>query len=224
MKNINRRQILRGAIGGLGVLVANKALGQTCEPTPTQPKGPFYPVEKPLGTNADLTVVDEVGVAQGEPVVIHGLVMGDDCQPISGALVEIWQACHTGRYNHPIDPNTAPLDPNFQYFAQVMTDNKGRYSFKTIIPGAYPADENWIRPPHIHWQIKKIGFQSLITQTFFDDERFTSLNNNDLILQDLSESDQKKVLIPFKKTGDFFSIPNGEFNITLKKLKRPGKK
>ncbi len=70
-------------------------------------------------------------------------------------MIELWQACASGRYNHPRDTNRAALDTNFQYWAQVRTDSGGNFSVKTIKPGAYPASPTWIRPPHIHIKVHK---------------------------------------------------------------------
>ena len=72
---------------------------------------------------------------------------------LEGARVELWQANAHGRYTHPSDTNPAPLDPNFEGFAVQDTDAEGRYRFKTIKPGAYPATANWMRPPHLHFEV-----------------------------------------------------------------------
>ncbi|MES2945856.1 MAG: protocatechuate 3,4-dioxygenase subunit beta, partial [Pseudomonadota bacterium] len=51
-----------------------------------------------------------------------------------------------------------------------MTDNEGRYTFKTIKPGAYPwgNHHNAWRPNHIHFSLFGDYFASrLITQMYF---------------------------------------------------------
>ena len=58
--------------------------------------------------------------------------------PVRGALVEVWQANAAGRYRHKVDDHRAPLDPNFTGAGRTLTDDNGRYSFKTIKPGPYP--------------------------------------------------------------------------------------
>jgi protocatechuate 3,4-dioxygenase beta subunit len=40
-----------------------------------------------------------------------------------------------GRYTHQSDQYDAPLDPNFEGYAQFATDADGRYRIKTIKPG-----------------------------------------------------------------------------------------
>ena len=100
---------------------------------------------------------------------------------MKGARVELWQANTHGRYTHPSDTNPAPLDPNFEGFAIQDTDAEGRYRFKTIKPGAYPATANWMRPPHLHFEVTgKIN--RMITQMYFPGE---ALNDKDLLLQNI---------------------------------------
>jgi protocatechuate 3,4-dioxygenase beta subunit len=138
-------------------------------------------------------------VAKGEKIRLRGRVVDSRTgAAISGAMVEFWQACASGRYNHPKDPNTAPLDPHFQYWAQVRSDEEGQFALLTIKPGAYPADDSWIRPPHIHVKVHKEGYPSLTTQLYFAGE---SLNESDQILQRLGPEQRSLVTVDFDQTG-----------------------
>jgi protocatechuate 3,4-dioxygenase beta subunit len=113
---------------------------------------------------------------------LEGQVTGEDCRPIEGAVVEIWQAAASGRYNHSGDRNQLKLDPNFQYWGQVKTGPDGRYRFLTIIPGHYPLDPRLVgqkpsgpgqfRPPHIHLKARATGLLSLTTQVYFDPKSY----------------------------------------------------
>lgn len=209
---MNRRNLLKmGATAAVSLVALEKALALT----PTQPKGPFYPIVDQVDTNSDLIYVgDSQQTARGDIVIIEGVVTDQRNRPVSGALVEIWQACDTGKYNHPADPNTAELDPNFQYWGKAVTDKNGFYRFRTIIPGAYPADTNWIRPPHIHYKVAKLGYVELITQMYFADNE---LNSQDLILQRLSTEEQNEVIVDLKKIASA-PHPVGTFNIQIEKL------
>jgi protocatechuate 3,4-dioxygenase beta subunit len=112
--------------------------------------------------------------------------------------IEIWQANAEGRYSHPADPNTAPIDPNFQGYGVITTDAEGRYRFKTVKPGAYPATADWTRPPHIHLDVSG-KTDRLVTQMFFPEE---PLNQKDRILLRLGadkESAIAKALSPTKE-------------------------
>jgi protocatechuate 3,4-dioxygenase beta subunit len=132
-------------------------------------------------------------------------------QPISGAIVEFWQACATGRYNHPRDTNTAKLDPDFQYWAQVRTGAQGEFSIRSIIPGAYKASSTWIRPPHIHVKVHKAGYRSLTTQLYFAGD---PLNDLDSILQALTPDQQSLVVVDFKEED---LVHRGQWKILIAK-------
>jgi protocatechuate 3,4-dioxygenase beta subunit len=175
---ISRRHLLRLAGGALaGVTVAQAA--QALRRTPSQTSGPFYPLEKPLDTDVDLTVVQgRQQRAAGQVVHVAGRVLNAAGEPVSGARIEVWQANTHGRYTHPNDGNTAaPLDPNFEGFASFVTDEQGRYRFKTVKPGAYPAGRSF-RPPHIHFDIKGRK-DHLVTQMYFPGEL---LNERDFVI------------------------------------------
>src|SRR5437879_380697 len=99
---LNRRHLLRtGVLAGAGVLAARAALASACaEETPAQTEGPFYPVRSQSDTDWDLTVTPwSQGAPLGEQIFVRGTVTDQHCQPVAGALVEIWQACTSGRYN-----------------------------------------------------------------------------------------------------------------------------
>ena len=134
--------------------------------------------------DADLTTIrGHKRPAAGKIIHLMGRVLDLKGEPVKGARVEIWQANAHGRYAHPSDLNPAPLDPNFQGYAVQTTDKEGRYRFKTIKPGSYPAEVNYTRPPHIHFEVA--GKKSrLVTQMFFPGE---ALNERDPLFQMLGK-------------------------------------
>lgn len=217
---ISRRQMMITSIGAVGVVASgSEALSQVCAGlTPQQPEGPFYPIDNQLDKDNDLTFNQSAtGRPKGQLLYVRGVVTDQDCMPVAGALVEIWQACSTGKYNHRNDPNPAALDPNFQYWGQAVTDVQGRYIFKTIIPGAYPASTTWVRPPHIHYKVAKRGYRDLITQLYF---KGNPLNAKDLILQELPVADRQKVVVDLSKpqAGYDPAAAIATFNISLRKM------
>jgi protocatechuate 3,4-dioxygenase beta subunit len=107
-------------------------------------------------------------------------------------LIELWQACNSGKYNHPDDTNVATADHNFQYWGKCCSGSNGEYIFKTIIPGSYKAAENWIRPPHLHFRIAKRGYYELITQMYFEG---CELNSTDKILLDTPTELRKNLIV-----------------------------
>ncbi len=210
---MNRRSLVKNSIVAFsGVMLAANILEAK---TPAQPEGPFYPIIDQIDKDADLIRVEgKTQIAKGEIVIVSGRVIDQHNQPVVNARVEIWQACHTGKYDHPSDPNIAPLDPNFQYWGIAQTNTNGDYKFRTIIPGAYPAGDSWVRPPHIHFKISALGYLELITQMYFAGDK---LNENDLILKRLSKSDQNQVIVKFV-TEENTPHPVGVFNIEIEKI------
>lgn len=218
---MQRRQFLRWGLGTSAGVAALATVGtaqaaEMCAATARQAKGPFYPGEKAFTVNQDLTrVPGALKRAQGQVVYIRGQVRDSACKPIANANVEIWQACETGRYNHGNDPNTgAAIDPDFAYWGEMFTNANGEYVFKTIIPGSYPAEVGWDRPPHIHFRVAKLGFKELITQSYFKGH---PLNDQDLILRSVPEVQRSELIVDFKPSGIGLE-PNsldGVFNITL---------
>ncbi|MGJ8652713.1 MAG: protocatechuate 3,4-dioxygenase [Opitutaceae bacterium] len=195
-KNISRRKFLTtGAAAGLGsasVVFGTDRSEKHQHPTPTDIEGPFYPIVAQKDKDFDLTQVEgHSDQAKGHPVFIIGSVQDPNGNPIEGATVDLWQANAAGRYKHPHDPNPAPLDPNFQGWAIVQSGKDGAFRFKTIIPGAYPASEGWMRPPHIHFKVSMRGYVELTTQLYFPGQK---LNDIDRLLQSKSPEEQKLMI------------------------------
>jgi protocatechuate 3,4-dioxygenase, beta subunit len=142
-----------GVAGALGAIAAAAELRRT----PTQVLGPFYPLDKPLDTDADLTLIKgHERRAAGQVVHVMGRVLTATGKPVAGARIEIWQANSYGRYTHP---------------------SAGRYRFKTIKPASYPA-VGGMRPPHVHFDVTGMYYR-LVTQMYFPGE---SLNDDDSII------------------------------------------
>lgn len=197
---IQRRKLLQRGLfwGGIAAVIpAIASAAEQCLETPRQAAGPFYPGETQFTATHDLTVLPNAKArALGEIVYLIGQVTGASCEPLANVNVEIWQACASGRYNNPRDPNTAPLDPNFRYWGEAFTDKDGKFYFKTVKPGAYPASEDWRRPPHIHVRVSKLGFRELVTQLYFAGDL---LNDADLILRDTPADQRGQLVLPFKE-------------------------
>jgi protocatechuate 3,4-dioxygenase, beta subunit len=120
-------------------------------------------------SDADLTRQHD-GEPIGERIVVSGRVLGSDGRPLSGQLVEIWQANSAGRYRHEVDQHPAPVDPNFSGAGRCLTDGDGWYRFVTVKPGAYPWPNhpNAWRPNHIHFSVfGRALTERLVTQMYF---------------------------------------------------------
>lgn len=125
----------------------------------------------PLDDDLTLNFAQDGQSAIGPRIVVQGRVQDEYGRGIAGALLEIWQANAGGRYRHVKEGYIAPLDPNFGGCGRVITDDDGRYAFRTIQPGPYPwpnGPNDW-RPAHIHFSIFGHAFaQRLISQMYFE--------------------------------------------------------
>ena len=215
MRTITRRTFTRkmGITAGVGLLAPVVAVAAPA--TPVQVEGPFHPVETQKDTDLDLTLIQgHSEPARGEVILVRGRILNSEGQPLPNALVDVWQANDAGRYSHPKDPNTAPLDPNFQGWGLINSDEQGRYTFKTIKPGAYPlsflGEEGW-RCRHIHFKVTQPGYKEITTQMYFQ--------GDPLIAQDLEvakvPADLRHLLIVDQQTDASSGLPLFDFDVTL---------
>lgn len=212
-KKISRRDVL-GATAVAGASITFGAASANSPPlkvTPPHTEGPFYPIVEQTDKDFDLTRFgDDDVAAEGEVVIVEGQVLDDAGAPIADAVVDIWQANAAGRYAHESDPNPAPLDPHFQGWAILKTDAEGRYRFKTIRPGAYPVNNSWTRPPHIHFKVSRRGFHEITTQMYFENE---PLNEIDHLLNELPKDLQPTLIAKRENENSAF-----QFNVVLAKV------
>jgi protocatechuate 3,4-dioxygenase, beta subunit len=198
---ISRRRVLEASIAWSAMAVAPGIVrAQVTRRTPAQILGPFYPVNKPTDQDADLTQISgRAGRAAGQVLYLNGTVATRFGVPIPGANIEIWQANAHGRYTHVSDRNPAPLDPNFEGYASLVTDAQGAFQFKTIKPAGYPEDSGAMRAPHIHFDVTgKVN--RLVTQLFFDGE---ALNETDRFLK-TAGANQNRLIAKLEPASDGF--------------------
>lgn len=163
-----------------------RALNELVSPVlPDQPRG---------ADSIDLTR-DGKGEALGQRITVTGRVLDEHARPLPGSLVEVWQANAAGRYDHEADQHDAPLDPHFHGAGLMVTDERGRYRFETIRPGAYPwrnHDNAW-RPAHIHFSLFGPNFAArLVTQMYFPGDPLFDL---DPIVQSIPDAGARRRLI-----------------------------
>jgi len=124
-----------------------------CETT-TDILGPFYRPNAPV--RSDMRLNND----PGKKVVLSGTIMHKDCKtPLKNACVELWHCDSKGVYDND--------SSDFKYRAKTYCDDKGNYSFKTIIPVPYDVGNGNIRPAHFHMLVSATGYQALITQLYF---------------------------------------------------------
>jgi protocatechuate 3,4-dioxygenase beta subunit len=183
----SRRRILAGGmVTAAGLAVAARDIFAQQGPVPTpgchdgddptipETEGPYFKPRSPLRSN-----LREPGIA-GRPVELSGLVLTRVCQPLAGALVDLWHANDNGEYDN----------KGFRLRGHLLTDAEGRYAFLTIVPGLYPG-----RTRHYHVRIQAPGEAVLTTQFYFPNEernRTDSLFRPELVMR---VADREDVLL-----------------------------
>lgn len=182
--HMSRRRFAGAGLASAGLILSSSARAFADKvPTAESALGPFYPVVRPTDADADLTwVKGRDNRAAGQVIEISGRVFDVKGNPVSGATLELWQANAAGRYDHPSDPAIAPLDPNFQGYANLRTDSKGEWRIVTIKPGGYESPIGH-RPPHIHFDMRSEKSRN-IAQLYFPEE--AEGNAKDMLYKTLS--------------------------------------
>ena len=198
----NHREILmrRRLIGAAALLPLAGSLAMPLDAlaalaaTAQQPLGPFYPTAFPREQDNDLTLAPgRIGRAMGTVIHLSGRLRAPQGEPLPGAVVQIWQTDHGGRYRHPNARGAELLDPNFQGFGWTLTDADGEYRFVTVKPSPYPG-----RTPHIHFVAGYPGSTPLVTQMYFPDE---PLNRRDGLLNSVRDPALRAALIAEVEDG-----------------------
>lgn len=180
--------------------------------TPSQTVGPYFafgltPEEygKP-GIASSILVND---ATEGERIRIHGQVLDGAGEPITDALLEIWQADHDGRYHHPSDKQGAV--ELFQGFGRRGTDENGMYSFMTIKPGRVPSNGEVLQAPHVNLIVFARGMLvHAYTRIYFSDE--VEVNDSDPVLGSV---DPKRRSTLIADRDDSRAVPRYQFDVYL---------
>ena len=167
---LTRRTFTGAGLASAGLVLASGVRASQLKPlTAESPMGPFFPLDVPADSDADLTWLKGHSTrASGQVVEISGRVLDQKGNPIAGARLDLWQANAAGRYAHPADPAVAPLDPHFQGFASIVSDAKGDWRIVTIKPGGYDSPIG-NRPPHIHFDVRGKTHRN-VAQLYFPED------------------------------------------------------
>ena len=130
-----------------GIALPVQALAQACRITPRQAEGPFFKPKSP----------ERRSLLEGArpSLIVAGRVVGKDCKPAAGALLDFWHADEHGEYDN----------SGFRFRGHQFTDAEGRYRLETIVPAVYPG-----RTRHIHVKVRARGGPILTTQLYFPNE------------------------------------------------------
>jgi protocatechuate 3,4-dioxygenase, alpha subunit len=142
--------------------------------TPSQTVGPYFAYglsPEQYGFQQNLTSIAgsqmAEGDVEGQRIRVEGRVFDGAGNPISDALIEVWQADGSGRYAHPADPRGS--NSTFKGFGRcgTGTDPQNRFWFDTIKPGKASDDQ----APHLNVIISMRGMLlHAFTRIYFPDE------------------------------------------------------
>jgi catechol 1,2-dioxygenase len=150
--------------------------------TSDNPEGPYYVAGAPmlespysLSRRAD---------APGTPLIVRGQVRSVDGEPLARAEFDLWQCDYDGFYS---SLGMSPTIEDWDLRGKFLTDDDGRYEFRTIKPPPYrnaavlPTIESFFaalgrsiyRPAHIHFAISHPSLpERYLTQMYFADDPY----------------------------------------------------
>jgi protocatechuate 3,4-dioxygenase beta subunit len=135
-----------------------------CVVRPAQTEGPFF-VDEMLNRSDIRTNTADGTVKSGAPLALTFVVsrVGNACEPLPGAIVDIWHCDAAGVYSGVNDIRAGSTAGQDFLRGYQVTDAGGRASFTTIYPG---------RAVHIHFKIRmEEGGRNydFTSQLYFDD-------------------------------------------------------
>jgi len=106
-------------------------------------------------------------------------VFDGDGVPVNDAMLEIWQADSSGKYNHPDDLQAKTLAPGWRGFGRIATGEDGSCVLETIRPGRIGTGAP--QAPHFTMAAFARGMlKPLYTRVYFDGD---AANDEDPILR-----------------------------------------
>jgi len=190
----------RGMVAGLASFLGSAVLirhARAALPTTDAAEGPFYPTKPMRLSDTDNDLVKVYGLvrqAGREVLTLKGRLTNRNGSPLAGLRIEIWQCDNNGKYLHSGDHQTVAYDSGFQGFGHDITDDNGRYSFRTIVPAKYPG-----RTPHIHVKILDNDRELLTTQFYLKDNPG---NARDGLFRSMSKSEAASVSMALRDGPD----------------------
>ncbi|HEY6691084.1 MAG TPA: protocatechuate 3,4-dioxygenase subunit alpha [Rubrobacter sp.] len=165
-------------------------------PTPSQTIGPFF-----HDALLDRNYSELVSPNHPEGIRIKGTVYDGAGEFVPDAMVEIWQADTTGRYDHPTDNREdLSLDEDFSGFGRSGTGAGGEFSFWTVKPGPVPGPDGQPQAPHVMVSVFARGLlKRLVTRIYFPDEE--EANAVDPVLSSIKDQNLRRTLIARDEGG-----------------------
>jgi catechol 1,2-dioxygenase len=161
----------------------------------------------------------------GEPIIVSGRVSDLTQQPIEGAVLDVWQTSPVGLYE-----NQDPDQPEMNLRGKFLTDERGRYRFRTVKPSSYPIPHDGpagrllqalgrhpYRPAHIHFIISAKDFAPLTTQLFVSGDEYLESDAvfgvKDALVVDLTHHHSEVEARRLEVTTPFYTV---EYDFVLR--------
>ncbi len=149
--------------------------------------GPFYRPDSPVRENLIIKGMP------GAVVELSGKVRHKDCRtPYARAKVELWHCSNDEVYDNESE--------EFRYRGTTYCDEDGKYKFLTQMPVPYDAGGGEIRPAHFHMMFSAPGYQSLITQIYFEGDKYLDKDRSTISPR------AKNRILKLQKEGDVHKI------------------
>lgn len=147
--------------------------------TPRTIEGPLYVAGAPK-SEGFARLDDGSDEGNGQLLFMQGTVYDVDGSPLPRAQVEVWHANVLGNYSFFDKTQSA-----FNLRRTIITDGKGRYQFRSIVPVGYGCPPEGTtqrlldklgrhgrRPAHIHFFVSAPGHRKLTTQINIDGDEY----------------------------------------------------
>lgn len=136
--------------------------------------GPFHVSDAPQYKNGSNICLD----GKGEPLLFVAKITNTQGEPISGAVVDVWQTNDDGFY----DVQQKDIQPDWNLRGKFTSDENGHIWFRSVKPRFYPIPDDGPvgklltqmgrhpnRAAHIHFIITAPGYEPIITHIFTPD-------------------------------------------------------
>jgi protocatechuate 3,4-dioxygenase beta subunit len=146
--------------------------------TETTVLGPFYVGEHkvmPHGTDISAAL-------GGERMFVQARITDLQRKPLAHIPVDVWHADGDGFYDSQ-KPSYATQGPTSR--ARFITNDDGRFFFRTILPCSYPVPTDGpvgemimqtrrhpMRPAHVHFLVNAPGYEPLVTHVFIGGDKY----------------------------------------------------
>lgn len=128
--------------------------------------------------------------AQGERIIVTGIVTDGTGAVIKDVLIEVWQANANGVY-----PGKGNVEDGFRGWGRVVPDfETGQFSFETVKPGSAQGHDARAMAPHLNlWLVARGINVGLNTRMYFGDEK--TANAADPVLNLIEQPHRRETLI-----------------------------